>query len=158
MNNEHEKFMREAIKMANNGMQQNQGGPFGAVIVRDGEVIGRGCNQVPAAKDPTAHAEVNAIRHACSHLDNYSLKGCVIYTSCEPCPMCLSAIYWARLDAIYYADTRLDAAGGGFDDEFLYREVALPLGQRTIPMCHLPSQEALALFSDWNVKEDRIAY
>ncbi|HSK38509.1 MAG TPA: nucleoside deaminase [Arenibaculum sp.] len=155
---EHERFMRRAIGLSREKMQDGVGGPFGAVVVRDGEIVGEGWNQVTSANDPTAHAEVVAIRDACGRLATFSLRGCVIYTSCEPCPMCLSAIYWARLDAIYYANTQKDAAAIGFDDAFLYREVALPAERRTLSGIRLLGDEARAVFEEWAAKPDRIPY
>lgn len=155
---EHERFMRRAIGLSREKMRDGAGGPFGAVVVRDGEIVGEGWNQVTSANDPTAHAEVVAIRHACDRLGTFSLRGCVIYTSCEPCPMCLSAIYWARLDAIYYANTQEDAATIGFDDAFLYREVALPAERRSLATVRLLGDEARAVFDEWTAKPDRIAY
>lgn len=155
---DHEQFMRTAITMSRETMNANKGGPFGAIIVKDGEIIGRGTNCVTSSNDPTAHAEVQAIRNACQKLGDFSLEGCVIYSSCEPCPMCLSAIYWARLDKIYYANTREDAAKINFDDAFLYDQVALPLEARSIRAENLLHDEALEVFQEWNVKEDKTAY
>ncbi len=151
-------FMQEAIRLAMEGVRQDQGGPFGAVIVRDGEIIGRGCNRVLAANDPTAHAEVVAIRDACSHTDNFSLAGCDLYASCEPCPMCLAAIYWARLDNLYFCATRYDAAAAGFDDEQIYREVALDHAGRSIPTRQLMPEQAGLPFDVWLHKTDRRMY
>jgi tRNA(Arg) A34 adenosine deaminase TadA len=153
-----EKFMREAIRLSIREMRRGQGGPFGAVVVRDGKVVGRGCNQVTSANDPTAHAEIVAIRAACKRLKTFQLDGCDLYSSCEPCPMCLSAIYWARLGNVYYANTRKDAAKIGFDDDFIYREVALPIRRRTVGMKQLLREEALAAFTEWQRKPDKIAY
>jgi tRNA(Arg) A34 adenosine deaminase TadA len=153
-----EKFMREAIRLSIREMRRGQGGPFGAVVVRDGKVVGRGCNQVTSANDPTAHAEIAAIRGACKRLKTFQLDGCDLYTSCEPCPMCLSAIYWARLGNVYYANTRKDAAKIGFDDDFIYREVALPIRRRQVGMKQLLREEALAAFAEWQRKPDKIAY
>src|SRR5262245_29961376 len=124
-------FLREAIRLSIDKMQANEGGPFGAVIVRDGQIIGRGWNRVTSTNDPTAHAEIVAIRDACSRLKTFSLAGCEIYSSCEPCPLCLAAIFWARLDRIFYAATCEDAAAAGFDDGILYRELALPVANRS---------------------------
>ena len=151
-------FMRRAIALSAERMRANLGGPFGAVIVKDGEVIAEGWNLVTSENDPTAHAEVSAIRKACAALGTFSLAGCEIYTSCEPCPMCLGAIYWARLDRIYFANSREDAAAIGFDDEFLYREVAKPVGDRTIPTIKLAMPEAEAVFAEWQAKPDKIEY
>ena len=151
-------LMRQAIRLSLEKMDQGQGGPFGAVIAREGSIISEGYNQVTSQNDPTAHAEIVAIRRACETLDNFSLAGCDIYTSCEPCPMCLSAIYWARIDRIYYANTRQDAAVIGFDDEFLYREVSIPLEHRQIPTTRLLEHEAIAAFEAWMNKSDKILY
>src|SRR6266851_9999335 len=134
-------LMRCAIALSAERMREGLGGPFGAVIARDGMVIACGHNQVTSAKDPTAHAEIMAIRRACKALDSFSLAGCEIYTSCEPCPMCLGAIYWARLDRVYYANTRADAAAIGFDDDAIYREFAKPILGRSLPFIHLPLPE-----------------
>jgi len=152
------RFMREAIRISILKMRANCGGPFGAVIVRRGKVVGRGWNQVTSTNDPTAHAEVTAIRDACRKLKTFQLDDCELYTSCEPCPMCLSAIYWARLRRVYYGNTRRDAAGIGFDDDFLYRQVALPLRRRTLPMKQLLHADALKAFAEWEEKPDKIPY
>jgi guanine deaminase len=128
------RFMREAIRLSRQMMRCGEGGPFGAVVVRKGRIVGRGWNQVTSANDPTAHAEVVAIREACRRLKTFQLADCNLYTSCEPCPMCLSAIYWARLRRVFYASTRKDAARINFDDEFIYRQVALPLHKRRLKM------------------------
>ncbi len=154
----HENYMREAIQLSIQMMEANHGGPFGAVIIKEGQIIGRGFNQVTTSNDPTAHAEVTAIRDACRNLNNFSLNGCDLYTSCEPCPMCLAAIYWARIDRIYYANTHLDAAAIDFDDAFLYTEIAKPIYQRTIPMVQLLRDEALTAFHKWREKHDKIPY
>ncbi|MGA9779236.1 MAG: nucleoside deaminase [Verrucomicrobiia bacterium] len=153
-----EKFMWAAIRLSLQKMRENHGGPFGAVIVCDGKVVGRGWNQVTSANDPTAHAEVMAIRKACKKLKTFRLDGCELYTSCEPCPMCLGAIYWARLRNIYYANTRKDAADIEFDDDFLYREVARPVSRRKIPMKQLLRREALKVFAEWKEKRDKTPY
>ena len=151
-------FMREAIALSKNNVQASAGGPFGAVIVKDGKVIGRGVNKVTSLNDPTAHAEIIAIREACATLGNFSLSGCEIYSSCEPCPMCLSAIYWARIGKIYYANTQKDAAHINFDDAFLYEQVALPKEARTIAYVSLLPEEAIAVFEEWQQKQDKIPY
>src|SRR5580704_14171946 len=130
----HSKFMRAAIRLARQHMRRNEGGPFGAVIVRESKIVGRGWNRVTSANDPTAHAEVSAIRDACLKLKTCHLEGCTIYVNCEPCPMCLAAVYWARLDKIFYANTRKDAARIEFDDDLIYREISLPVPRRKIPM------------------------
>jgi guanine deaminase len=152
------KFMQEAIRIAIRKMRANQGGPFGAVIVRKGKVVGRGWNQVTSGNDPTAHAEVVAIRNACKRLKNFQLSDCEMYTSCEPCPMCLSAMYWARLKKVYYGNTRGDAAKIGFDDDFIYREVPLPIRKRKLSMEQILHKEALAAFVEWRNKPDKIKY
>jgi tRNA(Arg) A34 adenosine deaminase TadA len=152
------KFMREAIRLSIQTMRRGKGGPFGAVIVRNGKVVGRGSNQVTSTNDPTAHAEILAIREACQRLKTFQLDDCDLYTSCEPCPMCLSAIYWARLGRVFYANTRQDAARIDFDDDFIYREVSLPIGKRTLKMKQLLHEEALAAFAEWQQKTDKILY
>lgn len=151
-------FMQEAIRLAREHMQAGHGGPFGCVIVRDGRVVGRGWNQVTSTNDPTAHAEVVAIRAACRALGSFRLTGCELYTSCEPCPMCLGAIYWARLERVFYAGTRADAAAAGFDDELLYREIARPLEARRVAMIPLLRPEAQQVFAEWQVKPDKVPY
>lgn len=152
------KFMRAAIRISRDKMRANCGGPFGAVVVRNGKIVGRGWNQVTSTNDPTAHAEVSAIRDACRRLKTFSLADCELYTSCEPCPMCLSAIYWARFRKVYYANTRKDAANIEFDDDFLYREVALPISRRKLPMKQLLRHDALKVFAEWAAKTDKIPY
>jgi guanine deaminase len=151
-------FLHEAIQLSIDKMEANEGGPFGAVIVRDEQIIARGWNRVTSTSDPTAHAEVVAIRTACSHLKTVALAGCTIYCSCEPCPMCLAAIYWSRLDRIYFGATCEDAAAAGFDDSNFYRELALPLADRSIPMVQGLREEACLGFKAWLKKEDRIHY
>jgi guanine deaminase len=153
-----EAFMRRAIALAQEGMDRGQGGPFGSVVVKGDRIVGEGQNRVTATNDPTAHAEVVAIRAACAALGTFDLAGCEIYASCEPCPMCLSAIYWARLDRIWYANGREDAARIGFDDALIYREVALPPEERGLPMQRLLPDEARAAFEAWLRKADRIRY
>lgn len=155
---EHEKFMREAIRLSIEKMQAGEGGPFGCVIVKDGEIVGRGWNKVTSTNDPTAHAEVSAIRDACKNLGNFQLDGCIVYTSCEPCPMCLGALYWARPAKIYYGNTKNDAADIGFDDSFIYEELALPMDQRKLPVIPLLRNEALAAFKAWAEKSDKTEY
>ena len=150
--------MREAIRISVAKMRGDHGGPFGAVVVRKGKIIGRGWNRVTSTNDPTAHAEVVAIRDACRQLKTFQLDDCELYTSCEPCPMCLSAVYWARLKRVYYGNTRKDAAHIAFDDDFIYREVALPIASRKIPMKQLLRAEALAAFVEWKHKADKIPY
>lgn len=159
MEDKKQEFMRRAIELSLIGSQAGMGqGPFGAVIVKDGKIVGQGHNQVVATNDPTAHAEVVAIRDACTNLRTFDLSDCEIYTSCEPCPMCLSAIYWAHLGKIYYGNTRDDAAEIGFDDAFLYQEIPLPLAERKIPIEALGRNEAHAAFELWVKKEDKIVY
>jgi guanine deaminase len=153
-----EQFMRAAIRLSLSKMRANCGGPFGAVVVRRGKVVGRGWNQVTSTNDPTAHAEVTAIRDACKKLKTFRLDDCELYTSCEPCPMCLAAIYWARFKQVYYANTRQDAAGIQFDDDLIYREVAKPLSKRIIPMKQLLRPEALKVFAVWQAKADKVRY
>lgn len=151
-------FMREAIRLALDKMRQGAGGPFGAVIVKDGQVVGRGWNQVTSANDPTAHAEVMAIREACRHLGSFRLGGCELYASCEPCPMCLGAIYWSRLSRLYFAATRADAAEAGFDDLLIYQEMARPLAERRLPAVQLLRDQALAAFAEWKANPAKTAY
>jgi guanine deaminase len=155
---DHEKFMRAAAALAEKNVADGTGGPFGAVIVHDGEIVGEGTNQVTSSNDPTAHAEVVAIREACAKLETFNLDGCVIYTSCEPCPMCLSAIYWARLDHIFYGNTKADAAAIDFDDDFLYTEIPKPIDQRAIPTTQLLREETIKSFEAWVVSETKIPY
>lgn len=154
----HEDFLKEAIQLGLAKMRDGHGGPFGCVIVKDGKVIGRGYNQVLSTKDPTAHAEVQAIRDACKTLDAFQLEDCAIYTSCEPCPMCLGAIYWARPKEIYFAATRNDAALAGFDDQFLYDEISKVHTLRRIPIKQMLSTEGAASFQEWINKKDKTAY
>ncbi len=151
-------FMWEAIRLSIQNIREGKGGPFACVIVKEGKIIARGTNCVTSANDPTAHAEVVAIRNACRELKTFQLTGCEIYTSCEPCPMCLGAIYWARPDKIYYANGRTDAAKVGFDDEFLYEELPKKIADRTIPTFQLMREEALAAFREWDQKQDKIKY
>lgn len=151
-------FMRRAITLSQQKMDENCGGPFGAVIVRGGKIIGEGWNCVTSSNDPTAHAEVVAIRNAAAASKNFVLEGCDIYTSCEPCPMCLAAIYWARIDKIFYANMREDAERIGFDDAFLYNEIALPENKRTLPVYRLLREEAKIVFENWLKKQDKTAY
>jgi tRNA(Arg) A34 adenosine deaminase TadA len=153
-----EEFMKEAINVAINGMNQNEGGPFGCVIVKDGKIIGRGNNKVTSTNDPTAHAEVIAIREACKNLKSFQLEGCEIYTSCEPCPMCLGAIYWARPEKVYFGSNHMDAANIGFDDEFIYKEIPLPYDKRSIPFEQLGRDIALEPFQKWMEKLDKTEY
>jgi guanine deaminase len=146
---QHEKFMRMAIELSEKNVLESLGGPFGAVVVKDGKIIAKSGNKVTNSNDPTAHAEVSAIRLACKKLKTFELSGCVIYTSCEPCPMCLSAIYWARIDIVYYANTKADAGAIGFDDKFIYEELEKPMQQRKLPVNQLLRNEAQQAFKLW---------
>ena len=150
-------FMREAIRLSLENVKQG-GGPFGAVIVRDGEIVARGANRVVPNNDPTAHAEISAIREACRVLNTFDLSGCEIYSSCEPCPMCLSAIYWAHLDTLYFANTKDDAKNIDFDDSMIYEEVKLPYEQRRLKTETMLRDEAIVAFEAWAAKEDKTAY
>ncbi len=153
-----EKFMQEAIALSENGIRNNDGGPFGCVIVKGDEIVGRGNNKVTSTNDPTAHAEVVAIRDACKNLQSFQLEDCEIYTSCEPCPMCLGAIYWARPKLIYFANNRQDAADIGFDDSMIYDEMKADVDMRKIPIKCLGREDALKIFQEWKNKEDKTAY
>ena len=155
-NNEY--FMQKAIELSEQGMENDEGGPFGAVMVRDGEIIAEGNNQVTSENDPTMHAEIVVIRNACTKLNTFDLSGCTLYTSCEPCPMCLGAIYWAHLDRVYYANTKEDAAQIGFDDEFIYAELDLDKDNRKLPIQQLLREQAIEVFGKWEEKEDKIKY
>jgi len=157
MKDEKKIFMQKAIELSINSVN-NGGGPFGAVIVKDGKIIASCSNSVTLSNDPTAHAEVNTIRKACNELNTFDLSGCEIYTSCEPCPMCLGAIYWARLDKIYFANNKTDAKNIGFDDSFIYSEIEKPYAQRSIPTIQFMREEALVAFNLWNEKIDKIEY
>lgn len=158
MTEQDEKFMRRAIELAQLGMENGTGGPFGAVIVKDGEIVGEGCNRVTSTNDPTAHAEVVAIRAACQNLNSFQLDGCVLYTSCYPCPMCLGAIYWARPAKIFYAATHSDAEAVGFDDKFIYEEIERPIENRRIETVNFLRDEGLKLFEIWENKADKVEY
>src|ERR1700745_2992646 len=151
-------FMARAIKLSRENIHAGRGGPFAAVVVKDGKIIAEGANCVTSTNDPTAHAEVVAIRAACKHLGNFELKGCEIYTTCEPCPMCLGAIYWARPARVYFANTAEDASKIGFADSLIYKEAARPHSQRTIPMIPLMREQALKAFRAWEEKGDKIRY
>jgi guanine deaminase len=152
-----QQFMREAIRLSREGSETGKGGPFGAVLVKDKQIVGKGSNQVLLTNDPTAHAEVVAIRDACASLQAFHLEDCVLFTSCEPCPMCLGAIYWARIRKIYYANNRKDAANIGFSDDFIYQEIDLPVEKRHIPMEPLLREEALQVFQHWeNIKNKKL--
>ena len=153
-----EKFMKAAVQMSYEGMLNNEGGPFGCVIVKGDEIVGRGNNKVSSTNDPTAHAEVTAIRDACKNLGSFQLDDCEIYTSCEPCPMCLGAIYWARPKVVYYANNREDAANIGFDDSMIYAEMSLDMADRKIPIISLGREGAITVFEAWKNKEDKKVY
>jgi tRNA(Arg) A34 adenosine deaminase TadA len=153
-----EKFMSEAIALSLNGVRNNEGGPFGCIIVKNDKIIGRGNNRVTSANDPTAHAEVVAIRDACKNLGTFQLEDCEVYSSCEPCPMCLGAIYWARPKLVYYANNREDAANIGFDDSMIYEELGIELNKRKIPIINLGREEALKVFKEWQIKSNKIEY
>ena len=151
-------FMARAIQLSIENVQSGRGGPFGAVVVKDGAIIGEGANQVTSSNDPTAHAEVLAIRAACKNLDAFDLEGCEIFTSCEPCPMCLGAIYWARLSRVYFGNSDADASKIGFDDSLIYEEIARPHSQRRIPLNQMMREEAMAAFRAWENKPNKIEY
>jgi guanine deaminase len=153
-----EQFMQEAIRLAEENSRTGNGGPFGAVVVKDGKIIARGHNEVTSSNDPTAHAEIVAIRKACTELGSFQLEGCEIYSSCEPCPMCLGAIYWARPTKIYFAATRADAAQAGFDDSLIYQEIALDHHQRLIPCEQILPHEAIDVFQRWLANDNKIPY
>ena len=150
-------FMARAIELSLDSVKSN-GGPFGCVIVKNDEIIAEGANEVTKSNDPTAHAEIVTIRSACEKLNTFDLKDCEIFTSCEPCPMCLSAIYWSHIDKIYYGNTRLDAAKIGFDDNFIYEELNLNLKKRKIPLQQIKKNEAIKAFEEWELKEDKVEY
>lgn len=158
MSNNHEFFMKRAIALADQGMSTNMGGPFGAVVVKNGEIIAEGFNSVTSTNDPTAHAEVVAIRKACQVLDTFQLDDCIVYTSCEPCPMCLGAIYWSRPKAVYYACDKKDAAAIDFDDQFIYDELDKEISERDIKFIPLLRSEALPVFEKWADKIDKTEY
>ena len=151
-------FMTRAIELARNGVDADDGGPFGCVVVHGDEIVGEGNNRVTSTNDPTAHAEIIAIRAACKTLDTFQLEGCAVYTSCEPCPMCLGAIYWARPARVFYACTRDDAAGIGFDDDFIYEELEKSNAEREMVAVELMRDEALEVFNEWAAKSDKIRY
>ncbi len=155
---EKKSHMKEAIELAFSNVKENKGGPFGAVVVKDGKIIGKGANLVTDTNDPTAHAEIVAIREAAQHIGSFELKDCEIYTSCEPCPMCLGAIYWARIDKLYYAATKDDAAKADFDDSFIYKEFSLPKDQRSIQSLQLMRDDAVKVFEAWNENGNKVPY
>ncbi len=158
MSNEEKSFLERAIELSRQGMQSGRGGPFGCVIVKDGKIVGEGCNEVTTSNDPTAHAEVVAIRIACKNLGTFQLQGCDIYASCEPCPMCLGAIYWARPRRVIYANTKAEAASINFDDQFIYNEIEKSGNERMIEFIHYPHPKAMKVFTDWVHKQDKIEY
>lgn len=158
MNDSQKAYMRLAIELAKKGMEAGNGGPFGCVIVKDGKIIGQGSNMVLKTNDPTAHAEIVAIRDACRQLGDFQLEGCEVYTSCEPCPMCLGAIFWARPSKVYYACTKEDAAEAGFDDDFIYQEIKVNPAERKIPMYSLLREESIKAFEIWKEKGDKTLY
>ena len=153
-----QQFLLRAIELSREGMMNGHGGPFGCVIVKDGEIIAEGCNKVLLTNDPTAHAEIVAIREACKKLNSFQLVGCDVYASCEPCPMCMGAIYWARPERVIYANTKKDAAAINFDDHFIYDEIEKPDSERTIEFSHLPNQKAIEVFDEWKRKENKVEY
>jgi guanine deaminase len=155
---DNKEFMQKAIALSIDNVKSGKGGPFGAVVVKDGKIIAQGANSVTSHNDPTAHAEVMAIREACKVLGTFQLDDCDIYTSCEPCPMCLGAIYWARPNKVYYANTKKDAADINFDDDFIYAEIAKPLNERSLKFIQLSRTEALEAFKLWSTKQDKIDY
>ena len=156
--NQDDEFMQLAIKLSSQGMDSDTGGPFGAVITKEGQIIATGINKVVSTGDPTAHAEIIAIQNACKALGTYNLDGCVLYTSCEPCPMCLGAIYWAHIGTVYYANTREDAANIDFDDSYIYEELSKPMAERKTTFVQLGQAEALQVFHDWKEKLDKVVY
>jgi len=153
-----QQFLERAIELSREGMRARKGGPFGCVIVKNGKIIGEGCNQVASTNDPTAHAEIVAIRNACQNLNSFQLTDCDVYASCEPCPMCLGAIYWARPKRVIYANTKQDAAAINFDDQFIYDEIEKPGNQKAIVFIHYPHQNALEVFKEWEVMDHKIEY
>lgn len=158
MDQQQRSFMKMAIELSEKGMNLGKGGPFGCVIVKDGLVVGKGYNSVLSTNDPTAHAEMVAIRDACKNLQTFQLDGCELFTSCEPCPMCLGAIYWARPAKVFFANTQSDAAAAGFDDQFIYDELELPLENRGIPFFQMMRDQAQKVFTTWIKKNDKTVY
>ena len=151
-------FIREAIKQADKGISNKEGGPFGAIVVKNGEIVGRGNNRVTSTNDPTAHAEMVAIRDACKNLNSFQLDGCVIYSSCEPCPMCLGAIYWARPEKLVFASSKEDASDAGFDDSLIYKEMPLPIEKRLIETKQILREEGMSVFNKWKASDDKTKY
>jgi tRNA(Arg) A34 adenosine deaminase TadA len=158
INMKKEELMKKAIECAEYSMNNNYGGPFGVVITKNGEIISEGFNNVTSSNDPTAHAEITAIRNACKKLNTFDLSGCELYTSCEPCPMCLAAIYWAKIDKIYYGNTKEDAASINFNDDFIYKEFSKNKTERSIPMEQIGRKESIKTFDKWLKKQDKIEY
>jgi guanine deaminase len=158
MTEREKKYIQMAIDLSREGMNKGVGGPFGCVIVKGNEVVGKGCNSVASLNDPTAHAEIVAIRDACKNLQTFQLTGCEVFTSCEPCPMCMGAIYWARPDKVFFAATRHDAAEAGFDDSMIYQELGCSMEERKISMINIGQQQAVKVFDEWKSKPDKIAY
>lgn len=152
------KFMQEAIALSFQAMRSGKGGPYGAVVVKDGQIIGRGMNEVTSLNDPTAHAELTAIREACRAVQSWQLQGCELYTSCEPCPMCMAAVYWARLDTVYYGNTKEQAAAFGFNSDYIYEQIARPHDQRDVSITPLMADEAIVAFEEWAQKSDKMSY
>lgn len=151
-------YIKKALELAEFGMKNSKGGPFGAVIVKNGNIIGEGFNSVTSSNDPSAHAEINAIRNACKHIKSFDLAGCTIYTSCEPCPMCLAAIYWANIDEIYYAATKEQAKRAGFRDEFIYSEINKPIEQREKHFEQIIDEKVLKIFDEWILSQNKMPY
>ena len=158
LSQQEQQFLDRAVELSRTGIHAAQGGPFGCVIVLNGAIVGEGCNMVTSTNDPTAHAEVVAIRNACKHLGTFQLDNCDVYTSCEPCPMCLGALYWARVRKVVYANTRYEAAAIEFDDEFIYREINADFASRKIPFIHVPHEEARKVFEQWKKMESKLKY
>lgn len=158
LNEKDKEFIQMAIELAQNNVENNNGGPFGCIIVKDNKIIGKGANSVTSENDPTAHAEVVAIRNACKNLKSFQLEGCSLYTSCEPCPMCLGAIYWARPTKVVFAATKIDAASAGFDDDFIYKEINLSYNERKIPFIQYESDNQILPFEKWKDKTDKTNY
>jgi tRNA(Arg) A34 adenosine deaminase TadA len=158
MTKSEQQFLEKAIELSRQGMRSGTGGPFGCVIVKDGKIIGEGCNQVASTNDPTAHAEVVAIRNACKTLSSFQLTDCDVYASCEPCPMCLGAIYWARPKRVIYANTKKDAAAINFDDQFIYDEIEKADGEKSIVFIHSPNKKAIEVFNEWKHMENKVDY
>ncbi|MED4585394.1 nucleoside deaminase [Brevibacillus choshinensis] len=155
---EQQSWMEKAVQLALENVLQSHGGPFGAIVVKDGQIVGTGCNEVTATNDPTAHAEVQAIREACRNLNTFQLTDCELYTSCEPCPMCLGAIYWARPKIVYFACTKQDAAEIGFDDQFIYEQIGIPYPERSIPFMQIHPENYQSPFEAWRESQSKVEY